>query len=263
MKINDLLKLAFKAAVEAGDAIMEVYQSNAFDIQIKSDSSPLTKADLAAHNIIVARLKSSGIPILSEEDADISFSERSKWNRFWLVDPLDGTKEFIKKNDEFTVNIALIENGKPILGIVYLPVLESIYFASKEKGSFYQNKISIEAIDKTIASAEQLPRALPSVYTVVGSRSHMNEQTTNYISQLEKEKGAVNIISKGSSLKLCMVAEGSAHEYPRFGPTMEWDTAAGHAVALYSGAQVTKDDKLTDLKYNKENLLNPFFIVKR
>ena len=261
MSLTQLLEIALKTSVEAGKAIMEVYHSDDFNVQIKSDSSPLTKADLAAHNIIVSHLRSTNIPILSEEDANVSFEERSKWNRFWLVDPLDGTKEFIKKNDEFTVNIALIENGVPILGVIYLPVFETIYFASNEIGSFFQKNISIA--QKMIETAEKLPRKLPEVYTVVGSRSHMNEQTQAYFSELEKEKGKIEIISKGSSLKLCMVAEGSAHEYPRFGPTMEWDTAAGHAIALYSGARVTKDDKKTDLVYNKKNLLNPFFIVKQ
>jgi len=263
MSLTELLKVAFLASVEAGNAIMEVYKSDDFDVQIKSDSSPLTKADLAAHNIIIKHLESTNIPVLSEEDANIPYSTRFKWERFWLVDPLDGTKEFIKKNDEFTVNIALIENGKPILGIVYLPVFNSIYFASKDKGSFFQKNILINRIDELILSADKLPRELPEVYTVVGSRSHMNEQTQAYFSDLENEKGEIEIISRGSSLKLCMVAEGSAHEYPRFGPTMEWDTAAGHAVALFSGAKVTKEDKKTDLTYNKEDLLNPFFIVKR
>ena len=263
MQLSNLLNIALEASVEAGQVIMNIYKSDDFDVQIKSDDSPLTKADLAAHNIIVKHLQKTEIPILSEEDANISFDIRSKWNRFWLVDPLDGTKEFIKKNDEFTVNIALIENGVPILGVVYLPVFKSVYFASKEQGSFYQDNILTASLEKTINEAEKLPRELPKIYTVVGSRSHMNEQTQTYFSELEKEKGKINIISKGSSLKLCMVAEGSAHEYPRFGPTMEWDTGAGHAVALYSGAKVTKEDKKTDLTYNKANLLNPFFIIKR
>lgn len=263
MNLSELLNTALIASVEAGRAIMKIYKSDDFEVQIKSDDSPLTKADLAAHNIIIDHLKATDIPVLSEEDADISFGIRSKWNRFWLVDPLDGTKEFIKKNDEFTVNIALIENGVPILGVVYLPVFDSVYFASKEIGSYYQNNIAVDSIEEAIKEAEKLPRELPEIYTVVGSRSHMNEQTQAYFSELEKEKGKIEIISKGSSLKLCMVADGSAHEYPRFGPTMEWDTGAGHAVALYSGAKVTKEDKKTALTYNKENLLNPFFIIRR
>ncbi len=263
MSLSNLLNVAIAASIEAAIAIMEVYKSNNFDVQTKSDSSPLTKADLAAHNIIIKHLKGTNIPILSEEDANISYNIRSQWNRFWLVDPLDGTKEFIKKNDEFTVNIALIENGNPILGVVYLPVFESIYFASKDIGSFYQKNINIDSIESSIINAKKLPKQLPDIYTVVGSRSHMNELTQNYLAKLEQKHGEIQIVSKGSSLKLCMVAEGSAHEYPRFGPTMEWDTAAGHAIALFSGAKVTKEDKTTDLSYNKENLLNPYFIVKR
>jgi len=261
--LSDLLLVAFNASVDAGKAIMDIYNSDNFDVQTKSDDSPLTKADLAAHNIIVEKLTSTNIPILSEEDANIPYAERSKWNEFWLVDPLDGTKEFIKKNDEFTVNIALIQNGKPILGIVYLPVFKSMYFAAKGIGSFYTEQLEKESITELIQTSEQLPRFETQVYTLVGSRSHMNQQTKSYISELEKAHGKIEMISKGSSIKLCMVAEGSANEYPRFGPTMEWDTAAGHAVALFSGANVTKEDQKTDLDYNKENLLNPFFIVKR
>ena len=261
--LSDLLLIAFKASVDAGKAIMDIYSSNDFDIQLKSDDSPLTKADLAAHNIIVSQLESTNIPILSEEDANFPYSERSKWNLFWLVDPLDGTKEFIKKNDEFTVNIALIKDGKPILGMVYLPVFKSMYFGAEGIGSFYTEGLTESSTEKIIQYSEQLPRFNTQIYTLVGSRSHMNEKTQSYFTEIEKKHGKIDIISKGSSLKLCMVAEGSANEYPRFGPTMEWDTAAGHAVALFSGARVTKEDHQTDLNYNKENLLNPFFIVKR
>ncbi len=261
MSLSKLLNTAIYASIEAGKAIMEIYQSDDFEIQTKSDSSPLTKADLAAHNIIIAELKKTNIPILSEEDANIPYKERKNWKQFWLVDPLDGTKEFIKKNDEFTVNIALIENGVPILGVIYLPVFKSIYFANQEIGSFYNS--NTEKTEQIIEDGILLPKKSPEIFTVVGSRSHMNEQTQNYFSELKKKHGELNIISKGSSLKLCMVAEGSAHEYPRFGPTMEWDTAAGHAIALFSGATVTKEDQKTNLTYNKENLLNPFFIIKR
>jgi len=261
--LSHLLDAAILASIEAGQAIIEIYKSDNFDIQTKSDSSPLTKADLAAHTIIIEHLKKTNIPILSEEDANIPFETRSQWDRFWLVDPLDGTKEFIKKNDEFTVNIALIEQGEPILGVIYLPVFNSIYFASADIGSFYQNNINKIALNTIVEKAIKLPLNTPDTYTLVGSRSHMNDLTKEYFLNVEKQQGKINIISKGSSLKLCMVAEGSAHEYPRFGPTMEWDTAAGHAIALFSGAKVTKDDGKTDLLYNKENLLNPYFIVKR
>jgi 3'(2'), 5'-bisphosphate nucleotidase len=263
MNLEHLLKVALEASVKAGNAIMTIYKSDDFDVQLKSDESPLTKADLAAHNIIVNLLKATDIPVLSEEDANIDYSIRSKWDAFWLVDPLDGTKEFIKKNDEFTVNIALIVDKIPVLGVVYLPVFNSVYFGAEGMGSFYNSEAEISKIDSIITNAIQLPKPLPEIYTVVGSRSHMNEDTQAYFSNLEKEHGTIEIISKGSSLKLCMVAEGSAHEYPRFGPTMEWDTGAGHAVALYSGAKVTKTDKTSPLTYNKENLLNPYFIVAR
>ncbi|MBN2669214.1 MAG: 3'(2'),5'-bisphosphate nucleotidase CysQ [Bacteroidales bacterium] len=262
MDINTLTQIAYKASVDAGQAIMNIYLSNDFGVEKKSDESPLTKADLAAHQTIIKYLESTNIPILSEEAANISFQDRKQWNRFWLVDPLDGTKEFIKKNDEFTVNIALIENHRPIIGIVYLPVFKSVYIGAQGLGSFH-SEYCPENVSEIMTKVNQLPKALPSIYTVVGSRSHMNEATQEYFQTLEKMYGKIDIISTGSSLKLCMVAEGKAHEYPRFGPTMEWDTAAGDAVAYFSGAKVTKDDGITPLNYNKENLLNPFFIVKR
>lgn len=263
MNLKHLLNIALEASIEAGHAIMEIYNSDDFDVQLKSDDSPLTKADLAAHNIIVEHLKDTNIPILSEEDANITYEERSQWESFWLVDPLDGTKEFIKKNDEFTVNIALVTNKIPVLGVVYLPVFNSVYYGAEDIGSYYKSDVQIQELNTIQEDSIRLPKPLPETYTVVGSRSHMNEDTQAYFANLEAEYGKLNIISKGSSLKLCMVAEGSAHEYPRFGPTMEWDTGAGHAVALFSGAKVTKSDKVTPLIYNKENLLNPYFIVAR
>jgi len=263
MNLSELLKTSIQASIEAGQAIIDIYKSDDFNVQLKSDDSPLTKADIAAHNIIIKYLKNTNLPILSEEDANIPFSERSKWDLFWLVDPLDGTKEFIKKNDEFTVNIALIHKGIPILGVVYLPVFKSIYYGHKDIGSFYSKELELNNFDVFIQNSKKLPINKPTTYTVVGSRSHMNEKTQAYFKSLEEKHGEIKIISKGSSLKLCMVAEGSANEYPRFGPTMEWDTGAGHAVALYSGAKVTKEDTITNLDYNKENLLNPYFIVKR
>ncbi len=258
---------AVKATLEAGKAIQEVYHSPDFDIQVKKDKSPLTKADRKAHEIIVSGLGQTGIPILSEEGKHLEYAERKKWGRFWLVDPLDGTKEFIKKNGEFTVNIALVEDGTPVMGIIYAPVLNTLYFAMKGEGAYklelqdYHDKVfSYEALRKR---AQKLPvKQERKQYTVVASRSHMSDETMEFIEKLKKEHGELDFISRGSSLKLCMVAEGKADVYPRFGPTMEWDTGAGHAIALESGCQVTLDDGVSNLQYNKENLLNPYFLVR-
>jgi len=241
----------------AGQAIMEIYHSADFGVEMKSDNSPLTKADKAAHNIIVEGLEQFGYPILSEEGAKTSYEVRKDWKRFWMVDPLDGTKEFIKKNDEFTVNIALIEAGKPIFGVVYAPALGDLYYGSVGKGAF---KLSFDATNASQAINIQTSKP-GNKLIVVASRSHNNEETKNYIATLEKNYKTIEIISKGSSLKLVEVAEGKAHIYPRFGPTMEWDTAAAHAVVLAAGGTV-KQPNGQALVYNKEDLLNPFFIVK-
>lgn len=263
MNLSEELELAMGAALKAGEAIMEVYNSEDFEVELKSDDSPLTKADKAAHEIIVSCLASSSLPILSEEGSNIPFAERKNWNRFWMVDPIDGTKEFIKRNGEFTVNIALIENQKPIIGVVYAPALKDLYFAEEGAGSFKMEDIlSIEDIHKS-ERIDLTQSTYPEVFTLVVSKSHMNEQTQQFVNQKKQEFGEIATASFGSSLKICKVAEGSAHCYPRFGPTMEWDTAAAHVVAKLSNASVTKEDGKTELDYNKKSLLNTNFIVSR
>jgi 3'(2'), 5'-bisphosphate nucleotidase len=257
------LEIAIKASVEAGKKIMEIYSLPDFGIEEKADLSPLTLADKAAHDIIV-QLLGNQLPILSEEGKNIEWETRKNWNKFWLVDPLDGTKEFIKRNGEFTVNIALIEKGKPLLGVVFVPVKNELYYASQE-GSFLitlknNEEFTPEQISK---NATKLPfETRRKQYVVVGSRSHLSPETEAYIHQIDTGGKPVELISKGSSLKLCMVATGEADIYPRLGPTMEWDTAAGHAIALYAGRRVTQYPGEEPLLYNKENLLNPYFIVK-
>lgn len=246
-------------AREAGHVIMAIYQQD-FAIFDKADKSPLTEADLAAHNVIVAGLKSiSDLPILSEESADIAWSERSQWQRYWLVDPLDGTKEFIKKNGEFTVNIALIELGQPVLGVVYAPVLDSLYV-----GIVGEQAYKVEnGQQSTINTA---PHVSAERWKVVGSRSHQSPEIESFLAALDGDK---ELVAMGSSLKLCLVAEGRAHLYPRLGPTSEWDTAAAHAVVLAAGGSVTQlsfgqtpAQATQPLVYNqKESLLNPFFLV--
>lgn len=249
-----------RIAKEAGRATLEIYKKD-FDVQYKydhdNDDSPLTQADLKSNEIITNNLKElSNIPILSEETEQLPYQKRKDWDKFWLIDPLDGTKEFVKKNGEFTINIALIKNNKPIRGVVYIPVEDTFYYTKGEK-AFKQiknnepkeisNKESIEDKDKII---------------VVASKSHFNKETKEYIESLGKE---YELIRKGSSLKLCSVAEGKADIYPRLGPTMEWDTGASHAVVKNAGKNVYRfeNNKIGhELTYNKENLKNPFFVVK-
>lgn len=236
----------------AGAAIMEIYHGEDFGETSKADSSPLTLADLAAHNVIVDGLRglAAQYPILSEEAADISYAIRSKWATFWLVDPLDGTKEFLKRNGEFTVNIALIEHGVPVLGVVYAPVLDVCYFAARGTGAFVQRgDAAAQAIQAEAHTAD-------SAIKVVASRSHSDARTAALLQKL----GNHECISMGSSLKLCLVAEAAAHFYPRLGPTMEWDTAAAHAVVLEAGGIVC-DVAEQALRYNKEDMHNPEFLV--
>ncbi len=264
--MKDLLKKAIYASIEAGKAILNVYNQD-FTVETKSDNSPLTQADKNSHNVIKDALTGTDLPILSEEGKLLSFEERKGWDTFWLIDPLDGTKEFIKKNGEFTVNIALIKNGTPILGVVYVPVSGTLYYGTEENGSFMANipaEASISEIDLQLEKGSSIPGAhLPAHYTVVASRSHNTPETDAFIENKKKEYGEVELISAGSSLKLCLVAEGKAQVYPRLAPTMEWDTAAGHAVAKYSGCRVYDYTTNNDLAYNKENLLNPWFVVER
>lgn len=250
-----LLNQVITLSREAGAAIMAVYNSDDAGITSKADDSPLTLADLAAHKVIVAGLAklAAVYPVLSEEAADIAFEQRCKWSRYWLVDPLDGTKEFIKRNGEFTVNIALIENGAPILGVVYAPVLNVCYYGALGAGAHIQrnNEAALAIHVQTAQDKETIK--------VVASRSHTDERTHALLAKL----GSYECISMGSSLKLCLVAEGAAHFYPRLGPTMEWDTAAAHAVVSAAGGRVCQRNG-DELQYNKPNLLNPeFFVVSR
>ncbi len=256
-----LLKTAIQAALKAGEAIMEIYASDDFGIESKSDNSPLTKADRAAHHVIVNELKGLEIPILSEEGKEIPYEERKDWKQLWIVDPIDGTKEFIKRNGEFTVNIALIENQVPVLGVIYVPVQKKLYFGNPTGAYRVENVTTANSFEVDL-SAEKLPvREEERAFTVVASKSHLSPETEEFISSLIAEKGAVETISKGSSLKLCMVAEGLADCYPRFAPTMEWDTAAGQAICMAAGCDVIDWKTKKTMLYNRENLLNNWFLV--
>jgi 3'(2'), 5'-bisphosphate nucleotidase len=258
------LQLAILSAIKAGKEILKVYDEEVV-VEFKSDKSPITKADKNAHLAIIEGLKSSGLPVLSEEGKTIPYEDRSKWELFWLIDPLDGTKEFISKNGEFTVNIALIAHDTPVIGVVYVPVTGVLYYASEQTGSY---KIKVESdfneldfnglIEQSVSLANS---EYPLIYTIVASRSHSTKETEEFVNRKEAEVGNIKLISAGSSLKLCLVAERKAHIYPRLAPTMEWDTAAGHAVARYSDCKVYNYETGSELKYNKENMLNPWFVV--
>jgi 3'(2'), 5'-bisphosphate nucleotidase len=262
------LSQCIRAALQAGVEILEVYRSSDLEVEFKSDQSPLTEADKRSHNKILELLSHTNIPFLSEEGDQITYEERRIWERFWLIDPLDGTKEFIKRNGEFTVNIALIEDGIPILGVVYVPVKNTLYFGSSETGSYKlilgEHESLPEDIQQWINKAQKLTEAKQERhYTIVASRSHLSPETEQFIDEKKKLHGEINIISAGSSLKLCLVAEGSANVYPRLAPTMEWDTAAGHAVAKFAGCKVHDFKTGDELRYNKEDLHNPWFVVER
>jgi len=260
--IGQVLQTAF----QAGKAIMDIYKDH-FEVEFKTDNSPLTIADKKAHLIIKEGLSETGIPLLSEEGAQISYDIRKNWTQYWLVDPLDGTKEFIKKNGDFTVNIALINNQKPVFGVVYAPVPGFMYWGS-ESGSYRLNvkqtgKTDFENLSSIIALSEKLPCiSRPHDYLVLGSRSHMNIETEFFINDLKISYPDLSFVSRGSSLKFCTLAEGGADVYPRFGPTMEWDTAAGHAVAVFAGCTVDQVENGLPLVYNKPSLLNPYFIAR-
>ena len=249
-------------------------------MEYKSDSSPLTIADQKAHEIIINGLKAFELPILSEEGKNTPYAQRKNWERFWVVDPLDGTKEFIKRNGEFTVNIALVEGGRPILGTIFVPDRRTLYFAAQSFGAYKLESGPFDELQHTPADSDEqarivlgqiveqstrLPMEHPrqAALTIVGSRSHKTAELEAYVEEKRKAVGEVEFISAGSSLKICLVAEGKADIYPRLGPTMEWDTAAGQAIAEAAGASVLAYDTSKPLMYNKEDLHNSWFIVQR
>ena len=259
--MENLLQLAIDAALEAGKEIMHIYDdpSQDFGIERKADNSPLTLADRAAHNCIVRHLEPTGIPILSEEGAYLPYEERKAWKRLWVVDPLDGTKEFIKKNGEFTVNIALVEDGNPILGVIFVPATGVLYAGVVGEGAWKTAPPPEEGRKESLPIEGEVGRGS---FTIVVSRSHLSPETEEFIEEMRRKHGEIQLISSGSSLKICLVAEGSADIYPRFAPTMEWDTAAGDAIARAAGREVVDAKTGEPLVYNKPDLHNPWFIVR-
>lgn len=250
--LEALLILAIQAAEEASREILKVYESDDFGEEAKGDKSPLTRADKNAHARIVSILKATGLPVLSEEGKEIPFEERRYWKHFWMVDPLDGTKEFIKRNGEFTVNIALIRKNAPILGVVAVPVADEIYYATEGNGAFVRR----DGTDHKLGRRPVVDLQTEGL-RVVGSRSHMNEETQAFISRLRNP----DLVTAGSSLKFMLLATDKADVYPRYAPTMEWDTAAAHAIVVETGYNVYQAGRTEPLRYNKESLLNPSFLV--
>lgn len=263
MGTEALLELAINAALQAGEEILRIYGAG-FSVEKKSDNTPVTEADRSSGRIIESVLKASQIPVISEEESLADYSERKSWKRVWIVDPLDGTKEFVKRNGEFAVNIALVEDCKPVIGVIYAPVLKELYFGSRDRGSY--KVLQAEPSQKPgslIASAIRMPsHTLPKTHTLVASRSHLSRDINAYLSQLEHVYGSVGMINTGSSIKQCWVADGRAHEYPRFGTTMEWDTAAGQCLLEEAGGSLIGFETQLPLVYNKVNMQNPFFVAR-
>lgn len=254
--LPELLQHAIRAAREAGKAIIQVYLSHDFEVSQKQDSSPLTLADKAAHHKINTHLGALGIPILSEEGADIPYQNRKHWPAYWLIDPLDGTKEFIKRNGEFTVNIALMRHNQPVAGVVYAPTSDKLYYGCIGSKAYVEengNRSQLEPLPEkqTIEALQQ-----QQLQRIVASRTHRNSETEDFISNFKN----AHFSSMGSSLKFMLLAEGKADLYPRFAPTMEWDTAAAHAILKILNRNIYTVDMQGELIYNKPNLLNPSFI---
>jgi 3'(2'), 5'-bisphosphate nucleotidase len=246
INVDEVVQIARKA----GERVLEIYNSS-FQVEYKNDGTPVTQADLEANKIITSSLKQlyPEIPIISEESEEIPFEVRKNWEFFWLIDPIDGTKEFVKKSGEFTINIALIEKDTPVIGVIYAPVLKKMYSAKKEHGAFL--------------NGEKLPLAKTErPFRVVSTKSHKNRETEKFLDNLKKEQPNLEIIGIGSSLKFCLIAEGSADLYPRFSNIMEWDTGAGDCIVREVGKSVLDFKNSKPLIYNKENLHNPFFIAK-
>lgn len=262
--MNSIFKQAILASIKGGDKILEVYNTD-FEVEYKGDDSPLTLADQKANKAIVETLKPLGIAMISEENKNKTYDERQNWSQCWIIDPLDGTKEFVKRNGEFTVNIALIEHQKPVFGVIYVPVTKELFIGDVKAQKAYKLVWdSSKTLDENLKSLSEIKPTEASKVRVVGSRSHMNDDTLNFIEELKQSQDkAIEIVSKGSSLKFCLVAEGLADVYPRFAPTMEWDTAAGQAICEAVGLKVLDQSTKKPMVYNRENLLNNYFLVTK
>ncbi|PIE84613.1 MAG: 3'(2'),5'-bisphosphate nucleotidase [Bacteroidia bacterium] len=272
LKIDTLKRLlaqAVQAAMTAAQEINAIYATGQFDVNIKENAAPITRADRKSHDIITEHLSFTRIPTISEEGRHVRYDERQSWRLLWLIDPLDGTREFIKINDEFTVNIALIQNGQPHIAVIVAPSIDTLYFALKGHGAYKISKFNFQGtyteceLDEMLPRAQRLPLpASPRPYTIFTSRSNVSAEMHIYRNLLRKLHPDLDVIVKGSSLKICLVAEGKADLYARINPTSEWDTAAGQLIAEEAGCQLVDLHTMLPLRYNRQNLLNPPFAVK-
>ncbi len=253
MNLEELLELSINAAKLGGEEIMKIYETD-FDVSYKEDNSPVTNADENCNSVIMEHLETTNIPVLSEEGTILPYEERKDLPYLWIVDPLDGTKEFVKRSGEFTVNIALVRNQEPILGVIYVPVSGCLYFGAEGIGSFKQE------LD---LAAQKLPLLQNrDTFVLTRSRAYYSDRMKVYIEKLNQKSQKVELLELGSSLKICLVAEGMADVYPRFAPTMEWDIAAGHAIAKYAGKELKDWNTGTEMKYNRRDLKNNWFVVQ-
>ena len=258
-KLISLTELAMQAAIEAGERILKVYD-RIIEVDRKADGSPLTEADRESHDLIIEKLEPTGFPIMSEEGSEIPYEERQNWNHYWLVDPLDGTKEFIKRNGEFTVNIAFMEDNRPVSGVILQPVTGILVAGIEGVGVYkYSRKDNPEITDKRKL---QYVESHEGILRVIASRTHASPETDTFINDLKHKTDAIELLNAGSSLKFCMLAEGMADLYPRFAPTMEWDTAAGHAILKSTGKNIYVYPSGNEMRYNKPKLINDWFIAR-
>ncbi len=265
-----LLPKAYNAAIRAGEIILDIYsRKEDYDINLKSDNTPITLADRLSHSLIKEYLGQTRIPLLSEEGRQMLFDERKDWDMFWMIDPLDGTKEFIKGNNEFTVNIALMVSSRPVIGVIYVPYYRKMYFCEKGFGSYFKSDVASDrtaefTYTEIYESARRLPlsSAANSPVRVGVSRSHKNDLTEKYIAVLRDTHPDLQVIEQGSSYKFCMLAEGSIDYYVRTSDTYEWDTAAGEVILSESGGETKALPREEKFAYNKQSLLNPHFICR-
>ncbi|PID95631.1 MAG: 3'(2'),5'-bisphosphate nucleotidase [Bacteroidetes bacterium] len=259
-----LLHIAIQAAIASGKAVLDLYQKHDIHIAYKADESPVTEADMAANEIIKKHLLPSQLPIVSEETTAPPYAVRQSWEKYWMIDPIDGTKEFINKTDDFTINIALVEQNYPVIGVIYLPVFDVLYFSLQNKGAYKLERASVYSREADVFSYSQsLPLQKTENYTVLISRSHPDTATDRLIQDLKSIYDNLTLLARGSSLKFCLLAEGLADIYPRLMPLNEWDVAAGIAIADASGAKIYHPDTKAPLTFNTPNLMAAPFIVER
>ncbi|MFW5792906.1 MAG: 3'(2'),5'-bisphosphate nucleotidase CysQ [Bacteroidota bacterium] len=265
-ELYNSFEIAVNAALNAGEEVIKIYAQD-FHEEIKDDGTPITIADKKANSCILDNLKKTKLPVVSEESRIADYNERKNWDYYWLIDPIDGTKEFINKNGEFTINIALMKKDSPIAGIIFVPAINQLYFGVDNAGSYsieIDNKnISYLSLQKLLSTSKKLttPESPTNIYNIAVSRSHLNNRTKSFIEKIKTKSTQINLIETGSSLKFCRLCEGICNIYPRYGKTFEWDIAAGHAILAANGGELYDVNTLKPLKYNKTEMLNPYFMA--